>query len=220
MRKCFKCNININTNVEECPLCQSPLKGKEKTDDVFPVIMSNYNNHTLLYKLLLLISVTGILTCIFINYSISKHLTWSYFVIAAIGCFWATLLTAIQRRNYFLKLLFTELNVILIASILWDFITGWHNWSITFVLPLVCISYIVSIFILRLFIRRLLKDYIIYSYVNCLIGMIPLYFVLTNKVSIMWPSIACVVLCGFLMITLMIFNKKQVTSELERRFHF
>ena len=55
MRKCFKCNININTNVEECPLCQSPLKGKEKTDDVFPVIMSNYNNHTLLYKLLLLI---------------------------------------------------------------------------------------------------------------------------------------------------------------------
>lgn len=220
MKKCFKCNVNINTNVDSCPLCKSPIKGNEKTYDVFPVIMNNYNNHTLLYKLLLLISATGILTCTFINYSISKQLTWSYFVIAAIGCFWATLLTAIRRRNFFLKLLFTELNIILIASILWDALTGWHNWSITFVLPFVCISYIASIFILRLFIRKLLKDYIFYSYINCLIGMIPLYFILTNKVSIVWPSIACVVLCSFLMIALIIFSKKQVTSELERRFHF
>lgn len=220
MKKCFKCHININTNIDECPLCKSPLNTKEKGEDVFPIIMNEYNNHNLLYKLLLLISVTGILSCTFINYSISKHLTWSYFVIAAIGSFWATLLTAIRKKNYFLKLLFAELNVILIASILWDFLTGWHNWSITFVLPLVCISYIISIFILRLFIRKLLKDHIIYSYINCLIGMIPLYFVLTNKVTIMWPSIACIILSGFLMIALMIFNKKQVTSELERRFHF
>lgn len=220
MKKCFKCKININSNIEECPLCRTPLDNKKKVDDPFPLVKSKFNNITLLYKLLLLISVIGILISVLINYSVSKKLSWSGFVIAAIGCFWATFLAAIKKKNYFFKWLFTELNVILAVTFLWDYITGWHNWSLTFVLPFICILYSILVFIFRLFIRNLLKDYIFYTYINCLIGLIPLYSILTNKVKIVWPSFVSVVICSFLMISLIIFNKKQVASELERRLHF
>ena len=220
MKKCFKCNVNINSNTDDCPLCKTPLSSKEKGNDVFPIIITKYKNHYMIYKILLTLSIIGTASTMTINYLDNRKLTWSYFVIGGILSFWVTFVAGMKRRHYILRFLFTEFNIIQIASLIWDYMTGWHGWSITYVLPLTCISYIITIFVLRIFLQRYIKEYIIYTYLNCLIGIIPLIFIIRDTLKVVWPSIISVLLSVFLMTFLFIFNRKQVTQELKRRFHF
>lgn len=220
MTKCFKCKVTINSNTDECPLCNTPISGKTKGNDVFPIILTKYQNHYLIYKILLTLSIIGSLTSIFINYSISKRLSWSYFVIGGIISFWATFLTGMKRRHYILRFLFAEFNVIVISSFIWDHLTGWSAWSLHYVLPFTCISYIITVFIMRIFLQKYIREYIIYAYLNSLMGLAPLIFIIRDTLKVKWPSIISVILSIVLMTSLFIFNRKQVTQELERRFHF
>ena len=141
------------------------------------------------------------------------------FVIAGIVSFWATFITGVKRRGDFIKLLFGEIMLLIIASVVWDYFTGWYFWSITYVLPFLCISYITILFFLRIFLKNIFKDHIIYIYVNSLIGLVPMYFLLADKLLIEWPSLLCVIFSVLSLVALAIFNHKQMKNELERRLH-
>lgn len=219
MKKCYKCNLNINTNVSKCPLCNSVLDEDTEGENIFPIISNIYKKHKLFFKILLFISILGSFSCIIINYLISNKISWSWFVVAGIISFWLTFITGIKKRNNFMTLLFVEIILILIASIAWDYITGWYFWSITYVLPFLCIAYITTLFFLRIFLKNIFKDHVIYIYINSLIGLLPLYFILRNRLTVKWPSIVCVMFSIFSILFLAIFNHKQMKNELERRLH-
>ena len=219
MKKCYKCDCIINSNVPKCPLCKSNIEDDNKDESVFPIIPNMYAKHTLVLKLLLFISIFGCVICFFINYIINKKIGWSWFVIAGIFSFWVTFITGIKRRHHFMRLLFAEVILLLVASILWDYFTGWHFWSVTYVLPFLCISYVTVLFFLRIFLKNIFRDYVIYIYVNSLIGLVPLYFILRNLLVVRWPSIVCIIFSIFSILALAIFNHRQMKNELERRLH-
>lgn len=218
MKKCYKCDISINTDNNKCPLCHNIIED-DFTDSVFPKIPYIYTKHNLIIKILLFISIFGCIVCSIINYLVSKNVNWAIFVIFGIITFWITFVTGLKGKNNFMKLLFGEVILILIISIIWDYFTGWYFWSITYVLPFLCIAYNVVLFCFRLFLKNIFKDHIIYIYITSVIGLIPLYFILKNKLDIEWPSILCVVFSIFLILVLAIFNHKQMKNELERRLH-
>lgn len=219
MKKCYKCNVFINSKVQKCPLCKGSIEEEGTEENVFPIIPNIYKRHKLFFKCLLFISILGSILCTIINYLVSKQISWAWFVIAGIISFWVTFITGIKKRNNFMTLLFGEVILVLIASILWDHFTGWHFWSITYVLPFLCMAYITTLFFLRIFLKNIFKDYVIYIYINSLIGLVPLYFILRDKLSVKWPSIACVIFSIFSILILAIFNHKQMKNELERRLH-
>lgn len=219
MKKCYKCNIFANSDSSVCPLCGTHLEGKSSEKSVFPVIPNMYKKHKLVVRLLLFLSVFGCVLCTVINYLISRKIGWSLFVIAGIVSFWITFAIGIRRRNNFMRLLFGEVMLVLIASVIWDYFTGWHFWSVTFVLPFLCIAYIAALFFLRIFLKNVFKDYIIYIYINSLVGLVPLYFILRNRLTIEWPSILCVLFSIVTILALAIFNHRQMKNELERRLH-
>ncbi|MBE6139409.1 MAG: hypothetical protein E7174_02765 [Firmicutes bacterium] len=219
MKKCYKCNVSINSNISKCPLCKSNIEDNANEESVFPIIPNLYMKHKLFYKCLLFISILSSVLCIIINYLVSDKISWACFVVAGIISFWITFVIGVKNRNNFMRLLFAEMILILIASIIWDYFTGWHFWSITFVLPFLCISYISTLFFLRIFLKNIFKDHIIYIYINCLIGLIPLYFIFKDFLSIKWPSIVCITISILAILALAIFNHKQMKNELERRLH-
>lgn len=219
MKKCYKCNVSVNSSKPICPLCGGHIEGDSMNESVFPIIPNMYIKHKLIVRLLLFLSVFGCILCTIINYFISKKIGWSLFVIAGIISFWITFIIGIKRNNNFMKLLFAEVMLVLIASIVWDYFTGWHFWSVTYVLPFLCMAYIATLFILRLFLKNIFKDYIIYIYINSLIGLVPLYFVLRDKLTVEWPSILCIVFSIVTILALAIFNHRQMKNELERRLH-
>ncbi len=220
MRVCSKCNIKIGSDLDECPLCENPLDLSIKVNDVFPLVKTKYYKHDLFKKCLLLLSSFGGITSLYVNYLVNGEISWAYIVLFALLVFWITLSIGLRRSKNFLKTLFTELNIILVGAIIIDYYTGFNSWSITYVLPFICISYIVMVFLIMIFRRGSLKGHIFYTYINCLIGLIPLIFIIRDTITVTWPSSICVLLSIFLMLMVFIFDRRKVTDELERRLHF
>lgn len=218
MNKCPHCHMNLHLSNNKCPLCHNKIDFKEN-NSIFPEIKPAYKLHRLLIRVSLLISTCGIIFAILINYLINKRLSWSIFVILGILSFWLTFINGIKKRHNFYKLLLTEIISLIALSLLWDYYTGFYKWSLIFVLPFLCISYTITFLILRIFTNKTNKDYIIYTYLNSLIGLSPLYFILTNKFKILWPSYLSVFISIFTLIFLIIFNRKTLENEIERRLH-
>ena len=220
MKKCYKCNVDLNIANNTCPLCHNDLGKDKENNSVFPIIPTIYTKHNLLYKILAFLSMLAIVICVFINSVVNKDVSWSLFVIAGITCFWLTLTTAIKTRNNFMRLLFGEFNLVIISSILWDYFTGFYMWSINYVLPLTCITYIVAMFIMRIFFKFYIKDYVFYITLNSFIGLVPAILLIFDIVTVKWPSMTSVIISVFMMSLMYVFNKKSFKKELERRFHF
>ncbi len=218
MNKCPKCDITLKTNNNTCPLCHNKIDLKEK-NSIYPEIKNTYRNHNLLIKISLFITFCGIIFSLLINYWINKEISWSIFVVLGILSFWLTFNTGINRKHGFMRILFAEILSIIILSIIWDLITGFHEWSITYVLPFLCIAYTITFLIIRIFTRYTRKEYILYTYLNSLIGLIPLYFILKNKLNTLWPSYISVCVSIFALIFLFIFNHHTLETEIERRLH-
>lgn len=216
--KCPKCKVNIVSSANSCPLCDNNINNKDG-QDIFPKIVYNYKHGNLLLKLLLVCSLIAVFISFFINYTISNKITWAWFVGGGIFSFWLTLNTALKTRRNFIKMLFLEMILFIVASLVWDYITGFRMWSVNFALPFLCSIYMISILIMRMFRKRLNKDFIFYATINSLIGLIPGVLIILNIVDVIWPSYISVILSITILVFLLIFNKRQVRNELVRRFH-
>ena len=218
MSKCLKCNVYIKSNTSICPLCQTPIN-KSNTHDVFPYLTYNYKHHNLVLNILKVCSIVAIFLCLFLNYTLNKTLSWAWFVIAGICSFWLTLTTALRGRNHFMKMLFIEMLIIIIVSLIFDYFTGFKLWSINYCLPFLCSIYTISIFIMRIFRIKLAKDFIFYATINSMIGLVPGILLMFDKVTVLWPSYIAVIISIVVLGFLSVFNYQQVKNELERRFH-
>ena len=218
MRKCLKCQVDIASSTNSCPLCKTLIKSGD-VFDVFPKIMLNYKHHSLLLNILKLCSIVAIAVCLFVNFTVSKELSWSWFVIAGIISFWLTLVMALRGRRHFMKMLFGEIILIILVSFLWDYMTGFKLWSINYCLPFLCSIYTIAILLMRLFRANLAKDFIFYATINAMIGLVPGFLLIFNKVSVLWPSYISVIISIVVLAFLLVFNKRQLGQELERRFH-
>jgi len=218
MSKCLKCNVSLHINNDRCPLCHSKIVNPKK-DSIFPEVKPKYKLHQLLLKIFLFTSLCGIVFSLMINKIVNKKLSWSIFVILGICTLWFTIITGIKKRHNLMKLLFAEILIMIIFAFLWDKSTGYHKWSLTFVLPFLCIAYIITFLILRIFTNKIKKEHILYTYLNALIGLFPLYSILKKNLTPLWPSYLSIFTSIFALIFLFIFNHRTLESEIERRLH-
>ena len=170
-------------------------------------------------KISLFISLCGIIFSLLINYWVNNQISWSPFVILGILSFWLTFSMGINSKHGFMRILFAEIISIMVLSIIWDLLTGFHKWSITYCLPFLCISYTITFLIIRIFTRHTRREYILYTYLNSLIGLLPLYFIIKNNLNTLWPSYVSVSTSILALIFLFIFNYYTLGTEIERRMH-
>ena len=216
MRICKKCNLKIKTNNNYCPLCQSKLIGKKEAND-FPNVIPIYKKYITFFKLLLFICVLISLISIAVDLIINKY-HFSIFVLIGIFCLLIVFKSAITKRDSIYKTILWQLVLLSFISILWDYLTGFNSWSITFVIPILCITNNIVISLLTMIFHDCLEDNIIYFICMVFIGLVPLIFLLLdieNKI----PSIICIFFNLICFLTLLIFKYKEVKEELKRRLH-
>lgn len=218
MNKCPKCEMILKTNHHTCPLCNNLIDLK-KADSIYPKNTSNKKAYYMIIKISLLLSLCGVIFSLLINYFVSKEISWSIFVILGIISFWLTFSIGINKSHGFMRILFAEIITLIVLSILWDLSTGFYKWSITYCLPFLCIAYTTTFLIIRIFTPYTRREYILYTYLNSLIGLIPLYFIVSQNLNTLWPSYASVFTSIFALIFLFIFNHHTLENEIERRLH-
>ncbi len=218
MKVCKKCKVKVKTDSDFCPLCQNKLTGKQE-ENVFPYIPTIYKKYFTFFRILLLVSIIISLTCIAIDLMINSY-HFSIFVVMGFICLFVILKIALTKRDSVFKTILWQLVILALIAISWDYFTGWHSWSLSYVLPILCIVGSISISIMAIVLKDYLDEELFYFICIVLIGIIPLIFVFTDIVTIKVPSIISSFLNLVCFFSLLILKYKDVKEELKRRMHF
>ena len=220
MKICEKCAVSISGAFEKCPLCQNTLAGDGTNEhEPFPFVPLISRKHSLFFRFLLLCSAIVVILSVTVNLAFPKSGFWSLFVVAGMVCVWIDLLIAIHKRHNILKNLTYQVTVVSILSVLWDIFTGWHKWSVDFVIPIAFIAVMTAITILARILKMSTGSYIIYSFLLILYGIVPVVFILSGLSAVIFPSLFCVAGSLISLTALLVFEGRNMAEELKRRLH-
>lgn len=220
MKSCKKCAVTVAGNHEQCPLCRNTLVGEgDAANETFPFVPIVKYEHSLLYRLLQLGSAAAVISALAVNRMLPRHGFWSLFVVAGVACLWIMLSIAVRKRHHILKNVSYQVTIISILSVLWDVFTGWHGWSIDFVIPIAFVAAMCATTILARILKMHAEEYIIYLSLLILYGIIPIVFLLFDWNKIVLPSLICVAVSAFSLAALFILDGGNMVEELKRRMH-
>jgi len=219
VKYCNNCKVEVVGNRKNCPLCQETLKGDKSQDEVFPQIMFVYKEHSFFFKILLLVSIIIASTTVALNILLNEWGAWSLFILGGLGSVWASLITAINKRNNIHKNIVYQVMIISVIAIVWDLLTGWRSWSISYVIPFVCFFAMLSMAVISKVLKLYIEDYIVYIIIDGLFGIIPIIFIFTGGVSVLYPSLICIVTSIISLSTILIFEDRKLLAEIKRRLH-
>jgi hypothetical protein len=155
-----------------------------------------------------------------INIALSSDGNWWFpFIIAGFGSLWISFLSFRKEWRNIPKTVFLQLLLISVLVLLWDLFTGFHKWSLNFVIPLL---FSVSMIFLTVFAKaRKLKveDYILFLGLISVVSIFYLLFIVIHIVTIVYPAIACFALSIISLAFLLLFEGRSLREELDRRMH-
>lgn len=219
MKYCNNCKVDVVGNKKNCPLCQEILKGDKQEEDVFPKISFVYKEHGLFFKIMLLVSIIIATISVAINILLPQRGAWSLFVLGGLGSVWVSMISAINKRNNIPKNIVYQVMIISVIAVIWDFLTRWKGWSITYVIPFVCFFAMISMSIISKVLKLHIEDYILYIIIDGLFGLVQIIFIFTGGLTAIYPSLICIVTSIISLSTIIIFEWKKLEAEVKRRLH-
>ncbi|MDO5560895.1 MAG: DUF6320 domain-containing protein [Oscillospiraceae bacterium] len=220
MLYCRKCKTDITGDKRCCPLCQGELSGSpQKNSDVFPNMQTKKYSRSFTMKLVAFIAIVLIVVCFSVNILVSTQHWWSLFAGAAIVWLWITVVAGITQRRNISKAISLELFLLTAFAVLADVSTGWHRWSIDYVIPVACIMSMISMVIASKLFHKSVNDYVVYLVISAIYGIIPVIFIFTGVLNQKLPSVLCVASSIILIAAILIFEGRNMKYEFTKRFH-
>lgn len=218
MKHCDKCNVNVAGNRKICPLCQTVLTGTGE-DEIYPYIPTFYSRYKFLIKTAVFISITICILALSINYMIPQSGYWSPFAVLGVASVWTSVYTIIKKGSNIPKTILYHVVIVSALSALWDKVTGWHGWSFDFVIPSACIAGIIATVIVIKICKMRIQNCVFFIFIDSIFGIIPIILYSAKLVNIRYPSIICTALSVITIAGLLIFQSRNVTGELQKKFH-
>jgi hypothetical protein len=220
MKHCQKCDIDIVGQAESCPLCQRTLESKgQDTQDVFPTIPTIYHQYNFQFRLVQFITIAIAVISVAVNFMIPQSGWWSFFVVGGVACLWISTYFVIQKRANISKTITYQVVLISLFSVVWDALTGWIGWSIDYVIPITCVLAMVAVAIITKAKKVPIEDYMIYIVLVAFLGIIPIIFLITGIVNMIYPSLICIAFSIISLSALFVFAGPSIIAELKKRLH-
>lgn len=219
MRKCGKCSLTLRGSPARCPLCHGDLGGAPEGEEVFPVVPSALWRHRTVIRLMWFITLVVAVVCVAVNLGTRPGRWWSLFVLAGLGSFWLSFAFVTSKRGNIPKAILWQVGVISFLAVAWDLATGFHLWSLDFVVPILCTCALVAMAAASWALRLEIQDYILYLLLDSLFAIIPLAFILLDVVRVVYPSVICVAAGAISLGALWVFEGPALWAELRRRTH-
>lgn len=221
MRYCVKCKVTIAGNRTRCPLCQAETQEKGGSqNEMFPVIPTVYRQYHLFFRILLFISLVVGIVSVMVNFLLfAESGIWAVFILAGIACLWFNIAFAVRKRSNILKNIIYQVIAMSLTALFWDFITGWHKWSIAFVIPILFLVSLLAMLIVAIVMKQYMEDQIIYFVIDSLLGLLPLLTVFFGRVKTVLPSVLSGAASLITFSALLVFQWEVLKSEMKRRMH-
>lgn len=220
MKYCGKCKVHVTGSRHYCPLCQNELEGEAETEkEIFPELEPPKTPFRSLIRIMLFISIAAGAICVAVNLSLRGTGWWSLIVLGGLGTLWAALMVLIKKRKNILKNIIWQLIIITILSLATDIATGFHGWSVDFVIPIFCTLAMAAMYIISKILKIRIEDFIIFVIIDGIFGIIQLILLLTNIIRIPYPSVICFAVSVISLAGLFIFAGEAMRAEIYRRTH-
>jgi len=217
---CNYCNVHISGFHTICPLCQNKLEEiPDENQRLFPLLEQDETFIKSILDISLLVSLIIAVICVVINYAGFSGTWWSAFVAAGIICAWIVIGIGLPRKANIMKTLQYELYITCSLAVLWDIFTGWHRWSIDFVLPYASGSTMIIMTLLSNIWKKNPREYLVYSILVHLLGYVPILLIALNLLKHEIPSILCISCNIILTSGIISFKRNAAYREMKKKLH-
>ena len=222
MLHCDRCQVDLPGTPRRCPLCQGPLSGEpDSSKNVFPPLPAGRDPATRrLLSWIAFLTVCAATVCVTMNLILPSNGWWSLFVLAGLGSLWLNFGFVAKKRRNLPKTILWQVAVVSSIALLWDIFTGFHRWSLDYVLPLLCTGAMVAMSLVARLQHLHIQDYILYLVMDCVLGLAALALILTGAVRVVIPSAICFCAAVVFLAALIFFEGTALRAEISRRLHW
>ena len=161
--------------------------------------------------------IAAAVLCGMINYLTRETLDWFWFAAAGCLCGWLIVAVAYAKRRNILKNEIIQLILVTIIAVLWDKFTGWHGWSLDFVLPFGALAIQGSIPVIVKVLKLEKEEYLFYLVQASIAGLVPLILICLHQIHFLYPSVICAGVSLIVFAGMFIFNCKDTIREFHKK---
>lgn len=220
MRRCPECAVDVEGPWDRCPLCRAELAGATAPSP-FPAVALRFSRRRMLRVLFLsslaVIAFSFVIQLAFIRDVSGIGVVRSIWL--GVTTMWLVALMAVRQHRHVAKGTVYLVIIVSLVCVYWDYLTGWHGWSTTFVVPIVCAAAIIALQIVVAVMHIEVGEHIIYTGLTVLLGLVPVVFLGFDWVSVRLPSILCATISLSGLFLLLRTRGREVRHELAKRLH-
>ncbi|OBZ13181.1 DUF6320 domain-containing protein [Bacillus sp. FJAT-26390] len=224
MTLCSRCNVLVDDQHDQCPLCSKPLGYKGSSPTGYPSY-EHYYQETKVFtvaKLFLFLTIAAIILAITINL-LTLHINpylWS--AIVTTGLLYASVAikhTIMSKAHIGRKVLFnyTALSFFLLVI---DIFADFTKWSTNYAIPLFGMGATLVMTLLAIVQKSLWRDDIGYLLAMFFVSLCPALLFVFQLSNVIWPSVAAIVYSLLTIIGMIIFSDRKFKAEIKKRFHY
>lgn len=224
--QCAECGHELDSRLTRCPLCGVALPHYINGEaHAYPsyVGYAQRRRRQQLRRLVAFISVSAIIVVLAINVLYQSHGWWSLIVITVIAYSWLTVSDTVLSLKSLMLRLGVQVYALVAVMVILDWRTGWHGWSVDYVIPAVLFLSLVGALVgigLSRFYGWKTSEIFGFAVAVTVGALIMLGLSFTPLVEVAWPSltVACV---GVVLLTASaVFLHKEFSQYLREQWHF
>lgn len=228
MNRCKRCGIRIMEDTQICPLCHGGLNrerivGEKNTEKYvgYPDVKQKTRRFQKAGRILLFLSLALEVVLIFVNYMTYDAFPkpWSVITGGVIAYLILTLWDVLGHRQGHIRVIYTQIFVVLGLMILIDVSLDWTGWSLEFGLPCVIYGLVLAIVVCMAINSSRWQNYLLMQLAAVLLSILDvvLHFAgFLNHIVLAWIALGLSVL---LWSGTMIIGDRKARNELKRKLH-
>jgi len=219
MQYCPKCRVSIRGNKKVCPLCQKKLEPGQIETGNFPVFPERKISSVTFMKILTFLLAAFYIITWMVGFMFPE--TDAVMRICQISAFfiWGDVFVINYYKYNVLKTITVEAFIVILAVLISDLITGWHRWSVTWVVPSILLAVLLATHIVSRVSKLHADEFIAYLMVDSLIALLQLIFI---RLGMNWfpiPAIIVVTLYLLMDAAVVIFGFGDLMTAIARRLN-
>ncbi|MGI6056641.1 MAG: DUF6320 domain-containing protein [Bilifractor sp.] len=218
MQQCNRCHVQIRGRKRCCPLCGGPLAG-EPENPAFPSLPKRKFSRLSAVRLaafLLIALLTSDGAMIYITGGVPSWIPLSV-LSAAVG--FIDICVTMYYRNNVLKTMQVQVVTGIVLSLVIDAVTGWHKWSIHWVMPVAFVGVMVTTILIGIGLKMALQEFVLYLLLDTVLSLLQWIFLLRHINTFPVPAVTSSAACILMFVGILIFRWRDFTSASSRYFN-
>lgn len=192
----------------------------QKVEPVFPKPTMPSEQEMKVYKIYSFLCIALVALMLVTDLNFHPKIRWTLFTAGGVATMWIASSIGFFKRYNLLKNLMWQLLIGTIISFIWDALTGWHSWSVDFVLPLMSVGTLLAMCVIAKVQKSPVREYLIYEIMAAGYGLILPGILLFCKV-VKRPTVSMLgaLACFLFLVGVLLFKGREFKEEMQKNLH-